>query len=62
MDNRKKRIYLNIGGLVCVAGSLLVQSTQGVGPMAWGLLVLALVFMLASRYLRQQDEKDRDKK
>ena len=62
MENRKKRIYLSIAGLVCVAGSLLIQSTQGVGPMAWGLLVVALVFMLASRYLRQQDEKDRDKK
>jgi len=62
MDNRKKRIYLSIGGLVCVAISLLVQSTQGVGPLAWGSLVLALVFMLASRYLRQQDEKDRDNK
>jgi hypothetical protein len=55
MSNRNKRIYLNIAGLVAVAASLLVQSTMGVGPLAWGLLVLALVFMLASRYLRSKD-------
>jgi hypothetical protein len=55
MTNRSKRIYLNIAGLVAVAASLLVQSTMGVGPLAWGLLVLALVFMLAGRYLRSKD-------
>ena len=55
MPSRSKRIYLNIAGLVAVAASLLVQSTMGVGPLAWGLLVLALVFMLASRYLRSKD-------
>lgn len=55
MSNRSKRIYLNIAGLVAVAASLLVQSTMGVGPLAWGLLVLALVFMLAGRYLRSKD-------
>ncbi len=55
MSNRSKRIYLNIAGLVAVAASLLVQSTMGVGALAWGLLVLALVFMLASRDLRSKD-------
>lgn len=55
MDNRSKRIYLNIAGLIAVAASLLLQYVYNITIWSWILLVVALVFMLASRYLRGQD-------
>ena len=55
MDNRSKRIYLNIAGLFAVAGSLFLQYLFNITVWSWVLLVVALIFMLASRYLRDQN-------
>jgi len=52
MDKRQQRIYLNIAGLVAVSGSLIAQYFYGISTWSWILLIVALVFMLASRYLR----------
>ncbi len=52
MDKRQLRIFLNIAGLVAVSGSLIAQYYFGISTWSWILLIVALVFMLASRFLR----------
>ena len=53
------RIILNVIGLVFVSLALLIQYAQGtVTVLAWGCLVIALVSMLAGRFLRQKMRKD----
>ena len=52
MDKRQQRIYLNIAGLIAVSISLFTQYYYGIDTWSWILLIVALVFMLASRYLR----------
>jgi fatty acid desaturase len=52
MDKRQQRIYFNIAGLVAVSGSLIAQYYFGISTWSWILLIVALVFMLASRFLR----------
>ena len=52
MDKRQQRIYFNIAGLVAVSGSLIAQYYFGISTWAWIMLIVAFVFMLASRFLR----------
>jgi hypothetical protein len=60
MDRRRWRIMLNIIGLVFVSLALFIQYAQGaVTVVAWASLVIALIAMLASRYLREQMRKDK---
>ncbi len=60
MDRRRLRIMLNIIGLVFVSLALFIQYAQGsVTVVAWGSLVIALISMLAGRFLRQQMRKDK---
>lgn len=55
VDNRQKRIYLNIAGLVFISISLITQYTnKGIQPISWIALIISLVFMLASRYYRDK--------
>jgi hypothetical protein len=59
MEPRRLRIILNVIGLVFVSLALLIQYAQGtVTVLAWGCLVIALVSMLAGRFLRQKMRKD----
>lgn len=58
MEPRTQRIILNIIGLVFVSVALLLQRIQGtVSIYAWGSLIIALIAMLAARYLRAQMNK-----
>lgn len=60
MDRRRWRILLNIIGLVFVSLALFIQYAQGaVTVVAWASLVIALIAMLASRFLREQMRKDK---
>ena len=60
MDRRRMRIILNIVGLVFVSLALFIQYAQGaVTVVAWASLVIALIAMLASRFLREQMRKDK---
>jgi hypothetical protein len=60
MDRRRWRIMLNIIGLVFVSLALFIQYAQGaVTVVAWASLVIALIAMLASRFLREQMRKDK---
>lgn len=55
MDQRRIRILLNIVGLVFVSIALLLQWLQGtVSVYSWGSLIIALIAMLAARYMRAQ--------
>ncbi|MCE2853640.1 MAG: hypothetical protein ACK5C8_03590 [Roseiflexaceae bacterium] len=56
MDNRQKRIYLSIAGLVFISISLISQYTgNGIQPISWISLIISLVFMMASRYYRDKN-------
>jgi hypothetical protein len=58
MEPRTQRVILNVVGLVFVSIALFLQWLQGtVSVYAWGSLVIALVAMLAARYLRAQMDK-----
>ena len=60
MDRRRLRILLNVIGLVFVSLALFVQYAQGtVTVIAWASLVIALIAMLAGRFLREQMRKDK---
>ena len=59
MEQRRLRIILNVIGLVFVSFALFIQYAQGtVTILAWGSLVIALIAMLAGRFLRQKMRKD----
>ena len=54
------RIILNIVGLIFVSLALFIQYAQeAVTVVAWASLVIALIAMLASRFLREQMRKDK---
>ena len=59
MEPRRLRIILNVIGLVFVSLALFIQYAQGtVTVLAWGSLVIALISMLAGRFLREKMRKD----
>ncbi len=55
MDNRQKRIYLSIAGLIFISISMFSQYTSnGIQPISWITLIISIVFMMASRYYRDK--------